>query len=72
MPAHNKNRAPRPGLASGVATLALLVLYAGVIVPAGIVMKLLGRDPLRRKPDARRASYWRQRGRGAPRMHRQR
>ncbi len=36
----------------------LAVAYYVVIVPFGIVMKIVGRDPLHRKFDKNAASYW--------------
>jgi len=41
-----------------VSPVVLLGLYAVVIVPSGLVMKLLRNDPLHRTVDPARASYW--------------
>ena len=38
--------------------LLLAVLFYGVITPVGTVMRFMGRDPLHRKFDRNRASYW--------------
>ena len=37
------------------------ILYYVVIVPAGAVLLLLRQDPLQRKPDPARATYWKKR-----------
>jgi hypothetical protein len=44
-----------------VSPIVLLALYAIVIVPSGIIMKLLKQDPLRRSLDPSRQSYWEER-----------
>ena len=36
----------------------LATLFFGVITPAGLLMRALGRDPLRRKLDPSQSSYW--------------
>ena len=41
-----------------VSELALLVLFYGVFLPIGLLLRLLGRDPLDRKFDAQASSYW--------------
>ncbi|MGC3966067.1 MAG: hypothetical protein QM775_01450 [Pirellulales bacterium] len=41
-----------------VGELLLLVMYFGVFLPIGMVMKLLGRDPLERRFDRTAPSYW--------------
>src|SRR5712692_4586749 len=41
-----------------VGPIALGVLFFGVLTPLGAVMRLTGKDPLRRKHDPRAASYW--------------
>lgn len=43
-----------------VSHLLLLVTYLGVFLPVGIVMRLLGHDPLQLKDDDR-DSYWNER-----------
>ncbi len=44
------------GLALG--ELILLLLYFGVLLPIGLAFRLAGRDPLDRRLDRGRASYW--------------
>ena len=41
-----------------VSPVALGILFFGVFGPMGIVMRWLGKDPLRLKRDAQAASYW--------------
>jgi hypothetical protein len=41
-----------------VSPIALGVLFYGVLVPIGVVMRLTGKDPLRLKRDTGAASYW--------------
>ncbi len=41
-----------------VGELLLLVMYFGVFLPIGLVMKLLDRDPLERRFDRQAPSYW--------------
>lgn len=41
-----------------VSPVMLLLIYAVSILPAGLLMKLFGRDPLARKLDRNAASYW--------------
>ena len=41
-----------------VSHLVLAILFFGVLTPAGLLMRLLGRDPLERKFDEGRKSYW--------------
>jgi hypothetical protein len=38
--------------------LALLVLYFGLVFPAGMLFRLLGRDPLALRLDRRARTYW--------------
>jgi hypothetical protein len=38
--------------------LAMGVLFFAVVTPAGIVMRLVGRDPLRLRLERERESYW--------------
>ncbi|MCY2991852.1 MAG: SxtJ family membrane protein [Planctomycetota bacterium] len=42
----------------GVSELTLLVLFYGLFLPIGLLLRLLGRDPLDRKFDAQASSYW--------------
>lgn len=44
-----------------VSPLVLGVMFFGVITPMGLVMRALGKDPLRLRADAGAASYWVQR-----------
>ncbi|MGD9722111.1 MAG: hypothetical protein AB7O59_12285 [Pirellulales bacterium] len=41
-----------------VAHVLLATIYYGMIVPLGLGMKLIGRDPLERRFDREAASYW--------------
>jgi hypothetical protein len=41
-----------------VSPIALGVLFYGVLVPIGVVMRLTGKDPLRLKLDSGADSYW--------------
>ena len=41
-----------------VSELTLLVLFYGLFLPIGLLLRLLGRDPLDRKFDAQASSYW--------------
>jgi hypothetical protein len=41
-----------------VTSVLLLAVFAAVVTPTGIVMRLLGRDLLERRVDKGRASYW--------------
>lgn len=38
--------------------IILFLLFYGVVTPVGVVMRLLGRDPLKRKLDRSCSSYW--------------
>lgn len=38
--------------------LILAVAFAGVITPVGLLLRLFGRDPLRRRFERSRVSYW--------------
>lgn len=44
-----------------VSPVALGILFYGVFTPVGVVMRLLGNDPLDLKRDAAAGSYWRRR-----------
>ncbi len=39
----------------------LAVVYFGIFMPIGLLMRLLGRDPLQRRFEPQRSTYWRQR-----------
>ena len=41
-----------------VSPVVLAVLFYGVVTPTGLVMRLLGKDPLRLRFDRPAASYW--------------
>lgn len=41
-----------------ISPIALGVLFYGVLVPVGVVMRMAGKDPLRIKRDTSAASYW--------------
>ncbi len=41
-----------------VSRLIMGVLYYGVVTPMGLVMRLLGRDPMNRRFDPAAKSYW--------------
>ncbi|MEN6496183.1 MAG: SxtJ family membrane protein [Thermoguttaceae bacterium] len=41
-----------------VSELAMLLIFVGVFLPIGVVIRLLGRDPLSRQLDRQAASYW--------------
>lgn len=53
-----------------IGTLALGLVYYGMITPVGLVFKLIGRDPLERRFDSTRSSYWLRRSpRGGAERH---
>jgi hypothetical protein len=57
-----------------VSHVVLAVVYYLVLTPIGLVMRLLGYDPMRRRPEPETASFWVARpsdGRGAGRYFRQ-
>lgn len=41
-----------------ISPVALGILFYGVLAPLGALMRLSGKDPMRRKLDAAAASYW--------------
>jgi hypothetical protein len=41
-----------------VSPIALGILFYGVFAPTGLFMRLLGKDPMRRRFDSDAASYW--------------
>jgi hypothetical protein len=41
-----------------VSPLLIIVLFYGVVTPAGLAMRALGKDPLRRRFDRQSSSYW--------------
>ncbi|MBT3200336.1 MAG: hypothetical protein HN350_10515 [Phycisphaerales bacterium] len=44
-----------------VSLIVLGIVYYGVVTPIGIVMRLLGRDAMNRRPDPAVETYWLQR-----------
>ena len=48
----------RAGLGQLAGSLLMAILFASVIVPAGLVMRALGRDPLRLRLQPGTDSYW--------------
>jgi hypothetical protein len=49
-----------------VGFVALALVYYLLITPIGLVFRLLGRDPLHRKPDSALGTYWISRGETPP------
>ena len=45
--------------------LILFVLYSLVFTPAGLMLRLLGKDPLKERIEPTKTTYWIQRERGA-------
>ena len=41
-----------------VSPVALAILFYGVVTPTGLIMRLLGKDPLRLRLDPSAPSYW--------------
>lgn len=41
-----------------VSPIMLGAMYYGVMVPAGLIMRLVGRDPMRLKRDPQATTYW--------------
>ena len=41
-----------------ISHLILAVVYFGLLLPIGLVLRLSGYDPMHRKPDGKAASYW--------------
>ncbi len=48
-------------------TIVLGALFYGVVTPVGIIMRLFGRNPLRRRRDPRATTYWTDRSDSGPR-----
>ena len=44
----------------------LSVVFAALVTPIGLVMRLLGKDPLKKKPDSSADTYWIEREAGDP------
>ena len=50
-----------PGLGVGavlVVPIVMRLLFFGVVTPIGVTLRLIGRDPLRRRRDPMASSYW--------------
>lgn len=43
-----------------VSHVVLAIVYYLVITPIGLVMRIVGRDPMHRRPDPRAKTYWRE------------
>jgi hypothetical protein len=41
-----------------VTPVVMLVVFVATVVPTGLIMRALGKDPLRLKPDPAAATYW--------------
>jgi hypothetical protein len=41
-----------------VSFVILAIIYYGVMTPAGLVLRLAGHDPLQRRPDRSKKTYW--------------
>jgi len=41
-----------------ISFIVMAVFYYGLLTPSGIIFRLIGRDPLRRKLDKTMKSYW--------------
>ena len=41
-----------------VAPIVLFIVYCLAVVPTGLVMRFMGKDPMRRRFDSTAASYW--------------
>lgn len=48
-----------------VSTLVLMIVYYGVLTPIGLMMRMAGRDALKRRFDGEATSYWMERRRGS-------
>ncbi|MFN8177309.1 MAG: hypothetical protein U0167_05245 [bacterium] len=46
------------GVARGLTWLLLTIVFFVVFTPYGVIMRALGKDPLERKIDRARSSYW--------------
>lgn len=46
------------GLNRLVSPLLIIVLFYGVVTPAGLAMRAVGKDPLRLRRDPQSSSYW--------------
>ena len=44
-----------------ISLTVLGIIYYGVVTPIGVIMNLLGRDPMQRRRDPEAETYWRQR-----------
>jgi hypothetical protein len=41
-----------------ISPIIMALLFFGAVLPVGLLMRLLGKDPLRRKADAAASTYW--------------
>jgi Saxitoxin biosynthesis operon protein SxtJ len=46
------------GLNRVISPLLIIVLFYGVVMPAGLAMRAVGKDPLRLRRDPQSSSYW--------------
>ena len=42
--------------------IILTVIFVAVVTPVALLLRMLGRSPIERRPDPARASYWQARG----------
>lgn len=48
-------------LIGGITTVLMAVVYAVVFIPAGVLLRIAGKDPMARKWDSNAQTYWRSR-----------
>ena len=41
-----------------ISNVAIALTYYGIVTPIGLVFKVIGRDPMHRKPDPGAETYW--------------
>ena len=46
------------GISLVVTHVILVAVYYGVIVPTGVVMRAMGHDPMKRRYEPEKATYW--------------
>ncbi len=49
-----------------ISLTVLGIVYYIVVTPIGVIMRLLGRDPMQRRPDPKTDTYWRKREQPEP------